>query len=101
MRVSAKVGPHELIVLIDSGSTHNFINERIAELLQLPMVPIEPFNVKVANGDPLKCQERFENVSVLLQGIPSTLTLYSLPLIGLDMVLGVYWLEQLGMVVCD
>ncbi|RVW75473.1 hypothetical protein CK203_061524 [Vitis vinifera] len=101
MRVSAKVGPHELIVLIDSGLTHNFINERIAELLQLPMVPIEPFNVKVANGDPLKCQERFENVSVLLQGIPSTLTLYSLPLIGLDMVLGVYWLEQLGMVVCD
>ncbi|KAL6323861.1 hypothetical protein AAG906_005857 [Vitis piasezkii] len=74
MRVSAKVGPHELIVLIDSGSTHNFINERIAELLQLPMVPTEPFNVKVAN--------------VLLQGIPFTLTLYSLPLIGLDMVLG-------------
>ena len=101
MRVSAKVGPHELIVLIDSGLTHNFINERIAELLQLPMVPIEPFNVKVANGDPLKCQERFENVSVLLQGIPSTLTFYSLPLIGLDMVLGVHWLEQLGMVVCD
>ena len=52
MRVSAKVGPHELIVLIDSGSTHNFINERIVELLQLPVVPIEPFYVKVANGDP-------------------------------------------------
>ncbi|RVW61740.1 hypothetical protein CK203_065070 [Vitis vinifera] len=36
------------------------------------MVPTEPFNVKVANGDPLKCQGRFENVSVLLQGIPFT-----------------------------
>ena len=83
MRVSAKVGPHELIVLIDSGLTHNFINERIDELLQLPVVPTEPFNVKVANGDPLKCQGRFENVSVVLQGIPFTLTLYSLPLIGI------------------
>ena len=101
MRVSAKVGPHELIVLIDSGSTHNFINERIAELLQLPVVPTEPFNVKVANSDPLKCQGRFENVLVLLQGIPFILTLYSLPLIGLDMMLGVHWLEQLGTVVCD
>ena len=49
------MGPHELIVLIDGGSTHNFINERIAELLQLPVVPTEPFNVKVANSDPLKC----------------------------------------------
>jgi hypothetical protein len=36
-----------------------------------------------------------------LQGIPFTLTLYSLPLIGLDMVLGVQWLEQLGTVGCD
>ena len=64
--------------------------------MQLPVVPTKPFNVKVANGDSLKCQGRFENVSVLLQGIP-----FTLPLIGLDMVLGVHWLEQLGMVVCD
>jgi len=69
--------------------------------LQLLVVPTEPFNVKVANGGPLKCQGRFENVQVLLQGIPFTLTLYSLPLIGLDMVLGVHWFEQLGTVVCD
>lgn len=101
LRVLAKVGPHGLIVLIDNGSTHNFINERVAKLLQLPVVPTGSFSVKVANGEPLKCQERFENVQVLLQGIPFTLTLYSVPLIGLDMVLGVHWLEQLGMVVCD
>jgi hypothetical protein len=101
MRVSAKVGHHELIVLIDSGSTHNFINERVAEILHLPVVPTEPFAVKVANGVPLRCQGRFDNVHVLLQGIPFTLTLYSLPLIGLDMVLGVQWLEQLGTVGCD
>jgi hypothetical protein len=101
MHVSAKVGLHELIVLIDSGSTYNFINDRIAEVLQLPVVPTKPFNVKVANGGPLKCQGRFENVQVLLQGISFTLTLYSLPPIGLDMVLGVHWLEQLGTMVYD
>lgn len=101
MRIIAKVGSHELVVLIDSGSTHNFINEKIAELLQLPAVPTEPFNVKVANGAPLKCQGRFENVRVWLQGIPFTLTLYSVPLIGLDMVLGIHWLEQLGTIMCD
>ncbi|KAA8546385.1 hypothetical protein F0562_002876 [Nyssa sinensis] len=58
IRISAKVGPRELIVLIDSGSTYNFINVKIAELFQLSVVPTEPFNVKVANGDPLKCQGR-------------------------------------------
>ena len=33
------------VALIDSNSTHNFINDRIAHLLRLPMVPIDPFKV--------------------------------------------------------
>ncbi|KAF2325566.1 hypothetical protein GH714_030427 [Hevea brasiliensis] len=69
--------------------------------LQLFVVPTEPFTVKVANGAPLQCQWRFEHVHVLLQGIPFFLTLYSLPLVGIDLLLGVQWLEQLGTVVCN
>ncbi|XP_020241395.1 uncharacterized protein LOC109819859 [Asparagus officinalis] len=101
MRVMARIGPCEVVVLIDSGSTHNFISKKMANLLQLPVLPTEPFNVKVANGEPLKCQGRFENVPIMLQGIPFVLTLYALPLIGLDLVLGVHWLEQLGTVACN
>jgi len=101
MWVMAKIGRYEVVVLIDSGSTHNFISEKVANLLQLAVVPTEPFNVKVVNGGPLRCQGRFEDVQVLLQGIPFSLTLYALPLSGLDLVLGVHWLEQLGTVVCN
>lgn len=36
-----------------------------------------------------------------LQGVVFSLTLYSLPLIGLDIVLGIQWLELLGSVMCD
>ncbi|KAJ0105416.1 hypothetical protein Patl1_18246 [Pistacia atlantica] len=97
----AKIRPYEVVVLIDNASTHNFISEKVANMLQLPVVPTKSFNVKVANGRPLKCQGRFENVQVLLQGIPFVLTLYALPLIGLDLVLGVHWLEQLGTVACN
>ncbi|KAJ0038326.1 hypothetical protein Pint_22247 [Pistacia integerrima] len=101
MRVAAKVGQHDIVVLIDSGSTYNFISEKIANLLQLPVVPTEPFDVTVANGSPLKCKRRFDHVQILLQGIPFSLNFYSLPLIGLDLVLCVQWLEQLGTVVCN
>nr|CAN75225.1 hypothetical protein VITISV_035856 [Vitis vinifera] len=101
MRITAKIGQHEVVVLIDSGSTHNFISEKVADMLHLPVVPTKPFTVKVVNGTPLKCQGRFEHVHVILQGIPFSLTLYSLPLTGLDLVLGVQWLEQLGTVVCN
>jgi hypothetical protein len=97
----ARIENHDLTVLIDNESTHNFISERIVNWLQLPVIPTKPFNVKVANGNPLKCQGRFESIQVLLQGIPFFLTLYALPLCGLDLVLRVQWLEQLGTVAFD
>ncbi|KAL5579876.1 hypothetical protein UlMin_012318 [Ulmus minor] len=80
MRVTAKIGTHDVVVLIDSGSTHNFISDKVAALLHLPVVPTAPFHVRVANGQPLKCQGRFDNIHILLQGIPFSITFYSLPL---------------------
>jgi hypothetical protein len=101
MRIEGRVGNHTLTVLIDSGSTHNFINSKIAEELQLPVIPMGPFTVRVADGNRMKCQGRFEQIQVILQNIPFSLTLYSIPITGLDLVLGVQWLEQLGPVVCN
>ena len=38
MRVIAHIGNFEVVVLIDSESTHNFISDRVAHLLRLPML---------------------------------------------------------------
>ena len=78
-----------MCLIIDYYFTHNFISEKIMNLLQLLVEPIERFNVKVANRRLLKCKGRFEHVQILLQVIPFLLTLYSLPVISLDLVLGV------------
>lgn len=91
----------EFICLIDSGSTHNFINTKIVGLLKLPVEPTTPFNVKVANGEPLQCCGKFRNTPVLIQGISFSITLYSLPILGLDVVLGIQWLRKLGAVQCN
>ncbi|KAA8532223.1 hypothetical protein F0562_032252 [Nyssa sinensis] len=88
MRMTAKLGSHEIIVLVDNGSTHNFVSERIVRLLRMPMVPIEPFIVRVANGENMKCQGWFEGVRVDLQATPFSLTLYSLSLTGAGSSLG-------------
>ncbi|KAL5565238.1 hypothetical protein UlMin_028402 [Ulmus minor] len=101
MRVAATIGSQTVMVLIDSGSTHNFLSEKVARLLRLSVVPTNSFAVRVANGERLICQGRFDEVQVNLQGIIFSLTLYSLPLAGLDMVLGIQWLEMLGSVVCN
>ncbi|KAH9735040.1 hypothetical protein KPL71_017615 [Citrus sinensis] len=101
MCVKAKIGPYEIIVLIDSGSTHNFISTRLANVLKLPIVPTTAFPVKVANSEKLACQGKFENIQILIQDIPFSLMVYALPILGLDLVLGVQWLEELGTVECN
>lgn len=40
-------------------------------------------------------------MQILLQSILVSLTLYSLLLTGLDLVLGVQWLEKLGTIMCN
>jgi len=89
MRVTAKIGSHAIFTLIDTGSTHNFISERMANLLRLPVVSTKAFTIRVANEENLKCQEKFNEVQVDLQGSIVSLTLYSLPITGLDLVLGI------------
>jgi hypothetical protein len=101
MRVSAKMGSHEVMVLIDSGLTHNFISNRLASMLKLPIIPTESFHVRVANREGLTCQGRYNKVRVELQGTEFYLTLFSLPLRGIDLVLRVQWLEMLGSLVCN
>ncbi|KAJ0020096.1 hypothetical protein Pint_31746 [Pistacia integerrima] len=101
MRITARMSPHKVVVLVDKGSTHNFISDRLENLLRLPVIPTEAFSVRVANGEKLKCQGRYDKVRVELQGTEFYLTLFSLPLTSLDLVLGVQWLEMLGSVVCN
>jgi hypothetical protein len=89
------------VILINSGSTHNFVDHKIAHALQLAMTPTQEFTVKVANGEKLRCTERYANVLISIQDFQFSTTLYSLSLHGIDIVLGIQWLENLGPIVCD
>lgn len=99
MRLTTTIGHFEVMVLIDSDSTHYFVSERVANLLWLLVVPTDHFLVRVANDTPMKHNGRFENVSFGLQGIHFHLTLYALLLIDLDLVLEVQWLSKLRSIV--
>ncbi|CAK9141154.1 unnamed protein product [Ilex paraguariensis] len=101
MRITTRMGPHKVVVLVDRGLAHNFISDRLANLLTLPFIPMEAFSIRVANGETLKCQERYDKVRVEFQGTEFYLTLFSLPLTSLDLVLGVQWLQMFGFMVCD
>lgn len=51
MRITTKIGLHEVVVLVDSRSTHNFISNSFANLLKFPVIPTEEFSIQVANKE--------------------------------------------------
>ncbi|CAA0827436.1 Uncharacterized mitochondrial protein AtMg00850, partial [Striga hermonthica] len=100
MRLPTWVKDRRVMVLIDNWSSH-FINADLSQKLNLPTTKIEPFEVRVANGERFQCTESFRNVPIKFQGVTVKADLYALPLVGPDVVLGVQWLEGLGKVTTD
>lgn len=102
MQVKGTMGSLTTIVLVDSGSTHNFISEDIARKLGLQPKVEEQFKVVVALRERLPSRGKCTNVKLLLQGIfPIVVDFYILPLEGYDIVLGTQWLRTLGQIKWD
>lgn len=101
MRLESWIKDRRVIVLIDNGFTHNFVNQTVARKLGLKSTPVEPFQVRIANGEKLTCDKLYKSVPIRMQGAIVTADLFALPLGGLDAVLGVQWLEKLGRVTTD
>ena len=53
-----------MVILIDSGSTHNFLDKALWKLLKLPISTQDCFEVKVANGDVLKTKGACHEVQI-------------------------------------
>ena len=101
MRVRGNIRRISTIVLVDSGSTHNFINEALAKKVGLQPVQGGQFEVMVALGERLSSKGKCKCVTLLLQGIPVSADFYLLPLEGYDIVLGTQWLRTLGPILWD
>lgn len=56
IRLRATVKGQGLVALVDSGSTHNFIGEKVAHGLKLKETTMKAFDVTVANGSPFRCR---------------------------------------------
>jgi hypothetical protein len=92
---------HKVIVLIDSGSTHNFIHRRVAQDTHCYVCPISNFQIMIANGGMMKCGGRCENVKLQMGEYHLKTHMFSIEMGGCDIVLGVEWLHTLGPVTMD
>lgn len=90
-----------MLILVDGGSTHNFIQDTLVSRLGLSPCDTTPLKVMVGNGQYLHCQQLCPTVPVMIQNIEFTIDLHILPLCGANLVLGVQWLRSLGPILTD
>ena len=101
LRVAGKVDKHPLYILINSGSTHNFLNSVFANKLHCLAHPIRTLVVETANGSTMHCSAMCRNFSWRMQGVHFVADIFIVDLINCDMVLGIKWLATLGNVMSN
>jgi len=83
------------MILIDGGSTHNLVQERLVKHLGLLSQPTQPLRVMVGNGNEVDCHRICPGITIHVQGCVFMMDLHVLPLCGADIVLGVQWIKSL------
>ncbi|GJY42186.1 retrotransposon-related protein [Tanacetum coccineum] len=101
MRVTGKIGNHELHILVDCGSTHNFLDLEVSRKLGCQLKPTCPMAVTVGGGRHLLSNSKCKDFEWQLQGETFVADMMVLPLGGCEMVLGIQWLSTLGDIKCN
>ncbi|XP_075103126.1 uncharacterized protein LOC142177943 [Nicotiana tabacum] len=83
-------------VLIDTGSTHNFLDLNTAKKLGCVLTAISPFDVFVADGKKVQNNYICKKLVWKMQGVSFDSDMLVLPIGGCSMVLGIQWLIALG-----
>lgn len=101
LQLRALAGNQVVIILVDSGSSHSFINADLCSKLNLSTDPIPVSTVKVANGETLQCEAQVSEFSWWIQGCTFVSSLKVLSMGGHDIVLGMDWLSKFSPMTCN
>lgn len=93
LKIYGRIGKLEVLILIDSGSVGTFISDKLASKLPVQSVPCTSSKFLAANGSPMICAQKIEDLQWQAQDYTFTSTVGILPLKCFDMILGQDWLE--------
>ncbi|XP_052173188.1 uncharacterized protein LOC127788669 [Diospyros lotus] len=101
IKVEGRVGEYKLIILIDSGSTHNLLDEGTAKRLKCPLISTQPLTVIVANRSKVVSRSACAGFCWAMQGENFEIDLRLLKLGGCEVVLGVDWMKHMSPICFD
>eukprot|EP00253_Pinus_taeda_P002246 PITA_02246 len=101
LKIRGFIKHRPVVVLIDSGSTHNFIHQRVIEAMRCFVRAVSNFQVQIADGGTMKCEGHCENAKIQMGDNQLKTHMFSIHMGGCDIVLGVEWLCTLGPITMD
>jgi hypothetical protein len=101
MQLVVDVRGVHLTTLLDSRSTHNFVDLEAATRAGITWTRQAGLHVAVANGDRVSSPGCCKNLRISVDGEGFYIDYYDLALGSYEMVLGVQWLESLGPMLWD
>jgi hypothetical protein len=96
LKIEGYIKKKKVIVLIDSGSTHNFIHYKLAKALNCFVYSALEFQVMIADGGTIICSGKCNKINVTMGAYVMNSPMISIPMGGADFVLGIQWLQSLG-----
>jgi len=91
----------KVIILVDSGRTHNFIHRHIAQETNFYIHVVNNFQIMIANGGSMKCGGNCEITCIQIGDYHMKSHMFSIDMGSCDIVLGAEWLRTLGPILMD
>lgn len=85
-----------ILILVDSGATHNFISKQVDEAMGWTIQATPEMRILLGDGSKVMASGKCEQVSIEIGEYNTTVDTILFDLDGLDLVLGVTWLASLG-----
>jgi hypothetical protein len=101
IHLKALVQNQVMSILIDSRSSHTFLNSSMMSRLQCKAIPAKHMNVKVANGQTDISDSVVQGFEWWIQGFTFSVNARILEFADYDLILGMDWLEQHSPMTCD
>ena len=96
MKLKGELQGQEVLILIDSEASHNFISSKLVQKLGLKRKSTKPYYVRLGDGNIKSTQCCCKNLKVHLGPYMMEGYFFLFNLGGVDLILGVAWLATLG-----
>jgi hypothetical protein len=96
MRVIGVLRNQQVVILIDSDSSHNFVDAKLAKVLGIVNASRDAIKVRIANGQIITSPRKSQDFTIKMQGNLYKMDLYIWPLASCDIILGIKRLRLLA-----